>query len=167
MASSSNAVVLRTLGGSIRRDGAGCVRLQLSGAVRDLPARVARGAPGGGRDRGVIASVAYRRSQPLMLSTFCLVPLLILGPLLVIRRRRMGRCIVDRHAGVLVRMRWGRVIERWPLAGVRLGRSQDIFHRGFTARFWLTATVPDGRALRLGKGSSNQVDQALARMTQR
>ncbi len=80
------------------------------------------------------------------------------------RRMRMGRCIVDRGAGLLRRLRGEREIERWPLAAVRFGVHWDPFHRGFTLQYWLTVRVPDGRALRLGKGPREDVERALRRM---
>ena len=83
------------------------------------------------------------------------------------RRLRMGRCIVDRGAGLLRRLRGDREIERWPLSEVRFGLHWDPFHRGFTLQYWLTARVPDGRALRLGKGPRPEVERALLRMVSR
>ncbi|MBX3269597.1 MAG: hypothetical protein KF729_05020 [Sandaracinaceae bacterium] len=77
------------------------------------------------------------------------------------RWRTMGAFVVDLDREELVHERGGREVGRWPLAQIRFGTAWDPFHRGFGLHHWLVARVPDGRALRLGKGTKEELAPCL------
>lgn len=84
-----------------------------------------------------------------------------LGALVRARHRRMGRCDLDAEAGRLLHRRSFGGTETWPLAQVRFERAWDPFHRGFEQVSWLVARVPDGRGLRLAKGTREELEPRL------
>lgn len=77
------------------------------------------------------------------------------------RVRRMGTVEVDADAGTIVFSRSRAERGRWPLAEVTFTRVWDPFHRGFGFFYWLVARVPDGRGLRLAKGTAVEIDYLL------
>lgn len=80
------------------------------------------------------------------------------------RHRRMGWFDLDAEAGRLTHRRSFGGAEAWPLETVRFELAWDPFHRSFEQVHWLVARVPDGRGLRLGKGTRQELAPVLARL---
>ncbi len=77
------------------------------------------------------------------------------------RMRCMGSVVVDPSDSTVVFVRWGGRVERWPLRVVDFDTAWDPFHRGFDVQHWLVARVPDGRKLRLAKGTMAEMTPLL------
>jgi hypothetical protein len=79
------------------------------------------------------------------------------------RLRTMGWFLLDRNNGTFTHRRGKKELGRWGLMDVHsFELEKDHFHRGFSAMHWLVARVPDGRSLRLGKGSAADMEPVLA-----
>jgi hypothetical protein len=86
--------------------------------------------------------------------------------LLRIRWRRMGSFLIDVHGGTLLHFRGLQEVERWPLHAIRFSTVWDPFHSGGGIHRWIIARVPDGRGLRLGKGTAAENAPVLRVLTE-
>jgi hypothetical protein len=153
-------VLVSSMGGSIERSGPRALRCEHPGAFISflLWCPLVLWSLGlvallGGAVAGAVEPIALLGLGPAL-------PMMAFFAWLLRRRRRtMGAFELDVDAGQLHRTRGGD--ESWPLEALRFGARWDPFHRGFGAEHWLVAEVPDGRALRLGKGPKVEVQAVL------
>lgn len=112
----------------------------------------------------MLVSVVLGDAPPTILGGASVGVIAIAGFVWLIRRRirTMGRFELDFEAGTLSKL--GRVRGRWSLGDVRFEARWDPFHRGLERAYWLTAHVPGGTVLRLGKGSRDDVLRAIAQL---
>ncbi len=78
------------------------------------------------------------------------------------RSRTMGDFALDVNGDRFERLSGDRVLDTWTMSNiVEVRRRWDFFHRGFERAYWLTVRVDDGRVLRLGKGSAEELSVTL------
>ena len=108
---------------------------------------------------GAILNGALRMLLPAVMG------LVFAGVLFAIARQRsrtMGDFRLDVAADSFQRLSGDRPIDTWTLSNIVEIRSRwDFLHRGFERAYWLTVRVDDGRVLRVGKGSANELNVTL------